>query len=51
MDAQVAEELLADEDVIPVLQGSIPYIKELRQKCLDADIPALAGCPPGAGKG
>jgi hypothetical protein len=51
MDAQDAEELLAGEEVIPVLQGSIPYIKELWQKCLAADIPALAGCPPGAGKG
>ncbi len=51
MDAREAAEVLSDTELVPVMQGSIPHIKEAVQKCLDADIPALAGRPPEAGKG
>ena len=51
MDAREAETLLEGRDLIPALAGSIAEIKALRARCLDAGIPALVGCPPGAGKG
>lgn len=46
-----AEELLAGVPLVPALSGSIPEMKALRGRCLAAGIPALIGCPPGAGKG
>jgi len=46
-----AEEDLAGIPLVPVMAGSIPEIKALRQKCLAAGIPVVMGCPPGAGKG
>lgn len=48
MDDHDAASALEGAALVPLTQGSIPYIRELVQKCLDADIPALAGCPPGA---
>lgn len=51
MTERDAEKLLADADLIPVLQGTIRYIKELASSCLDEDIPVVCGMPPGAGKG
>jgi hypothetical protein len=33
------------------MSGSIAEMKALRERCLEAGIPALVGCPPGAGKG
>jgi hypothetical protein len=42
---------LAGLPLVAVIAGSIQEIKVLRQKCLAAGIPALMGCPPGAGKG
>lgn len=35
--------------LIAVTSGSIPDMKALRSRCLAAGIPALMGCPPGAG--
>jgi hypothetical protein len=51
LTAAVAEDLLAGQDLVPALAGSIPEMKTLRDRCLDAGIPAIVGCPPGAGKG
>jgi len=36
-----AEQLLADADLIQAMEGSIARIKEIRDRCLDAGIPAL----------
>jgi hypothetical protein len=47
----VAEDLLSSADLVPAMSGSMPEMKNLRDRCLDAGIPALVGCPPGAGKG
>jgi hypothetical protein len=46
-----AEELLDGLPLIPAMAGSIPEMKALRDRCLAEGIPALVGCPPGAGKG
>ena len=46
-----AERLLDGADLIPATSGSIADMKALRDRCLAAGIPALVGCPPGAGKG
>jgi hypothetical protein len=46
-----AEALLADKPLIAAMAGSIPEMKKLRDRCLVAGIPAIVGCPPGAGKG
>ena len=51
MDGRKAEALLAGRPLIPAIAGSIADMKALRERCLDAGIPALVGCPPGAGKG
>jgi len=51
LDERDAELELADYELIPFAQGSIPYMKKLRDECLEADIPAVLGQPPGAGKG
>ena len=45
-----AEELLRGLPLIPAMAGSIAEMKALRDRCLAEDIPALVGCPPGAGK-
>lgn len=46
-----AEQLLAGLPLVPVMAGSIADMKTLRDRCLEAGIPVLVGCPPGAGKG
>jgi hypothetical protein len=51
MDIREAEELLAGASLVPAMSGSIQDMKALRLRCLEADIPAIVGCPPGAGKG
>ncbi|MBA3396538.1 MAG: hypothetical protein H0T89_28160 [Deltaproteobacteria bacterium] len=51
MDARTAEELLEGLPLVPAMTGSIPEMKTLRERCLEAGIPALVGSPPGAGKG
>ena len=44
-----AEEMLDGLPVVPALSGSIDEIKRVRARCLEAGIPVLMGCPPGAG--
>jgi len=51
LTAAVAEDLLHGQELVPAMSGSIPEMKTLRDRCLDAGFPALIGCPPGAGKG
>ncbi|MBA3452946.1 MAG: hypothetical protein H0T42_07635 [Deltaproteobacteria bacterium] len=51
LTAAVAEDLLDGQPLVPAIAGSIPEMKALRDRCLDAGIPAIVGCPPGAGKG
>ncbi len=51
MDPHDAEIELADYDLVPFAQGSVPAMKKLLFECLEADIPALLGQPPGGGKG
>ena len=47
----LADELLDGLPLIPAMSGSIPEMKALRDRCLAAGIPAVIGCPPGAGMG
>ena len=47
----MADEMLDGLPVVPAMAGSIAEMKTLRDRCLAAGIPALVGCPPGAGKG
>jgi hypothetical protein len=49
--ANEAERLLAGLPLVPAMAGSIADMRVARDRCLDAGIPALVGCPPGAGKG
>lgn len=51
LTAALAEDILDGKPLVPAMAGSIPEMKSLRDRCLVADIPALVGCPPGAGKG
>lgn len=46
-----AEKLLDGKPLIAAMAGSTPEMKALRDRCLVAGIPAIVGCPPGAGKG
>jgi hypothetical protein len=46
-----AEAELDGKPLIAALAGSIPEMKAMRDRCLDAGIPASVGCPPGSGKG
>jgi hypothetical protein len=43
--ASQAEELLDGRAVVSCLAGTLPYIKEVRDKCLAAGIPAIAAAP------
>lgn len=51
MTIALAEKLLDGKPLVPAMAGSIPEMKSLRDRCLDAGIPAVVGCPPGSGKG
>jgi hypothetical protein len=51
MQIDEAEEFLRGVPVVPAMSGSISEMKALRDRCLAAEIPAVVGCPPGAGKG
>jgi len=44
-----AEDMLDGTPLVPALSGSIPDMKKLRDRCLDAGIAVMVGCPPGAG--
>jgi hypothetical protein len=46
-----AEAFLDGLPLVAAMAGSIAEMKSLRDRCLAAGIPALVGCPPGAGKG
>ena len=46
-----ADEMLDGLPLVPAMAGSIAEMKALRDRCLAVGIPALVGCPPGAGKG
>ena len=46
-----AEEMLDGLPLVPAMAGSIADMKKMRDRCLEAGIAALVGCPPGAGKG
>lgn len=49
LTADTAEQLLDGKPLIAAMAGSIPDMKQLRDRCLHAGIPALVGCPPGGG--
>lgn len=51
LSAAEADDLLDGLPLVPVMAGSIVEMKNLRARCLASGIPALVGCPPGAGKG
>lgn len=51
MNIDDAEEFLRGLPLVPAMSGSIAEMKSLRDRCLEAEIPAVVGCPPGAGKG
>jgi acetyl/propionyl-CoA carboxylase alpha subunit len=52
LTAALAEELLGGTAVVPAMSGSIPDMKRVRDRCLDAGFPVMVGCPPGgAGHG
>jgi hypothetical protein len=51
LTAAFAEDLLEGAPVVPAMSGSIPDMKKLRDRCIEAGIPVIVGCPPGAGKG
>ena len=42
-----AEDLLEGVDLVTAMAGSIPDMKVLRDRCLEAGIPAVIGCPGG----
>jgi hypothetical protein len=46
-----AEDMLDGLPLVAAMAGSIDEMKSLRDRCLATGIPALVGCPPGAGKG
>jgi hypothetical protein len=38
---------LAGTELVTVMKGPIAYIKELRQRCVDAELPAMLGACKG----
>lgn len=50
LTAARAEELLEGQPLVDAMSGSMPEMKALRDRCLDAGIPAKVGCRPGSGK-
>jgi hypothetical protein len=47
MKARDAEQILQREDLVVLMQGAMSYIKEIRDRCLAAEIPVLLGACPG----
>ena len=45
ISAADAEEALRGRPLVSCLSGTLPYIKEVRDKCLAAEIPAIAAAP------
>lgn len=50
MDEREAREVLFGQPLVPVLEGSMAYAKELLAKCLDGEIPAILERPNHRGK-
>jgi hypothetical protein len=44
-----AESMLAEQELITATAGAIHEMKALRERCLEAGIPAIIGCPGGGG--
>lgn len=51
MNEREAKEALHGAELLPLMQGPIAQIKKVIADLLDADIPAMGGMPPNAGKG
>ena len=49
MTESEADDILADAELVPALEGSLRDIKRMRGQCLDADIPVGLMAPPGKG--
>ena len=45
LTARDAQDALDGRPVVACLAGTLPYIKEVRDKCLAAGIPAVAAAP------
>ena len=45
MTADDGEKALQGKTVVSCLAGTLPYVKEVRDKCLAAGIPAIAAAP------
>jgi hypothetical protein len=43
MTSRQAEDVLAGEELLALLEGNLSYVKELVARCLDEDVPALVG--------
>ena len=43
MDVRDAEIELRDYDLLVFAKGALPYVKQMRDRCLEADIPAMVG--------
>jgi hypothetical protein len=43
LDSRDAELDLADAELLVFARGSIGYVKQLREQCLEADIPVMMG--------
>jgi hypothetical protein len=43
-----AEEMLDGLPLVPAMAGSLPEMKQLRDRCLAVGLPALVGCPGAA---
>lgn len=41
---------LGDQDLVTFRSGSIPDMKQLRDRCLAEDVAVTVGCPPSTGK-
>ena len=42
---------LSSCELVAVLEGNMGYVKELVERCLEHEVPAMVGRPPGAGGG
>jgi len=51
MNEDVAAEVLADEELVPAIQGTLDDVKKMRDQCLGEGIPVAVMAPPdSAGK-
>ena len=51
MDRHQAEAVLADQELVPCAQASVPEGKRLLDKCLAAEIPAILGADASCASG